>query len=683
MASLFDSGTVRSRRGRQYSAFAEEDGEKSQMATPIGGITAGAVGLGILGTLAIIAITAAIVLGILGTIAYADYYPGTCIDVGIAGFSETQHREVFVFSSSLDDICNWMTYYNGKGVYSLNAGRIVIPGIVNYTQPPAGPGHFAQNYIATTNRSGGSHNAIDFMAQRYKMHHYCSSQVNDFSDLNSEGFVVNFAIGGATINGNLYNVPPVINTTTINTSHVLRPGHCIEAPVNLGLASTFSVLASSTVTNTGFSTVTGNLGVSPGSAVTGFPPGIVVAGTIQAATTPAANAKTALTAAYNDAAGRSCSPITIAGDIGGQTLYPDLYKSTSSILISTGDLTLDALGDPSAVWIFQIASTITVGSGRKMILVGGAQAGNVFWQIGSSATFGTTSIIKGIVMADISITFDTGATLDGSALASNGAVTLDSNLITITNANVTANVTGNCYVEAVGNYGFNWQVADFVAKLTLDTDYHIKSSTWFIYDYAGINDISLISSCCVNETVCITYFNTLTLANIQALYNVGMRNLIFTYIDGGFEYNPQTIKIDPTGGNATALDAIATLIFNGANGLLVQLNAQMIATMQELQLVLVPIAPILSAINSAPLLSGIRPTLKHDPDPRNPLYTTTSAFPFPTYLDELNTAGFGGLFTNTFYYDDNHPTEAGYRALAKTYEKILNSQYKACNTAPL
>jgi hypothetical protein len=123
--------------------------------------------------------------------------------------------------------------------------------------------------------------------------------------------------------------------------------------------------------------------------------------------------------------------VTIAGNLGGLTLTPGLYKSTSSLEISSGDLTLDAQGNANAVFIFQIASTLTTTAGRQVILSGGAKAANIFWQVGSSATLGTTSVVKGTIMADQSITLATGATLDGRALARIAAVTMDSNTVTI------------------------------------------------------------------------------------------------------------------------------------------------------------------------------------------------------------------------------------------------------------
>lgn len=199
------------------------------------------------------------------------------------------------------------------------------------------------------------------------------------------------------------------------------------ATVPLGTAATFTVLAGSTVTNTGATTVTGDLGVSPGSAVIGFPPG-TVSGTIHAGDAAAAQAQSDLTVAYNNAAGRSTGAITVSGDLTGLTLAPGLYKSTSSLAIS-GALTLNAVGDGNAVFIIQMASTLTTGPGSQVILSGGARASNVFWQVGSSATLGTNSVFKGTILADQSITLNTGARVDGRALTRIGAVTLDNNVV--------------------------------------------------------------------------------------------------------------------------------------------------------------------------------------------------------------------------------------------------------------
>ena len=219
------------------------------------------------------------------------------------------------------------------------------------------------------------------------------------------------------------------NPWTFTTAAAAPAAAAGPATVNLDCAANFAILAGSTVTNTGPTIISGgDLGLSPGTAVTGFPPGTITGGVIRI-NDPAANAaKLCLTTAYNDAAGRTLAPITVSGNIGGQTLAPGLYKSTSTLAISSGDLTL--AGPADAVWIFQVASTFTTTAGRQVILSGGAQAKNVFWQVGTSATLGTTSAFQGTIMADQSITLQTGATLNGRALTRIGAVSLDSNTVT-------------------------------------------------------------------------------------------------------------------------------------------------------------------------------------------------------------------------------------------------------------
>ena len=201
-----------------------------------------------------------------------------------------------------------------------------------------------------------------------------------------------------------------------------------QAPVGLGTAGNFAVLAGSAVTNTGPSVISGSIGLAPGSSVGGFPPGIVLAGTTEVANGVALQAKNDLVTGYNDAAGRS-STATVSGDLAGRTLTPGVYTSGSSLGLS-GLLTLDAQGDPNAVFIFQAGSSLIVGSGSEVNLIGGAQACNVYWQVSSSATVGTGAAFVGNILALVSVTMNTGATLQGSALARNGAVTLDTNTIT-------------------------------------------------------------------------------------------------------------------------------------------------------------------------------------------------------------------------------------------------------------
>ena len=208
----------------------------------------------------------------------------------------------------------------------------------------------------------------------------------------------------------------------------IGPSAAAHDAVGLGTARSFAVLAGSTVTNTGPTVVTGDLGVSPGTAITGFPPGLVI-GTQHAADAVAAQAQSDLTIAYNDAAGRPCDSNRSGQDLGGRTFTDGTYCYDSSAQL-TGTVTLNGQGDPDAVFIFQIGSTLTTASNSTVALINGAQACNVFWQIGSSATLGTNTTFVGNILALTSITLNTTARLNGRALARNAAATLDSNVIT-------------------------------------------------------------------------------------------------------------------------------------------------------------------------------------------------------------------------------------------------------------
>jgi hypothetical protein len=203
------------------------------------------------------------------------------------------------------------------------------------------------------------------------------------------------------------------------------------AQISLNTAQNFTVLGGSAVTNTGPTAVTGGVGVSPGSSVTGFPPGVVVGGTIHSADAAAAQAQTDLTAAYNTAAGIACTTNLTGQNLGGLTLTPGVYCFDSSAAL-TGVLTLNFQGNPNAFFLFKIGSTLTTASASTVVLTnsGGTTCPtNVFWQVGSSATFGTGSSFIGNVLALTSITLTTGANLNGRALARNGAVTLDTNTV--------------------------------------------------------------------------------------------------------------------------------------------------------------------------------------------------------------------------------------------------------------
>ena len=204
-----------------------------------------------------------------------------------------------------------------------------------------------------------------------------------------------------------------------------------SSTVPLGTACSFGILgATPVVSSVGPTIVTGDVGIWPAASITGFPPGLLT-GTKHAADAVAMQAQSDLTTAYNFAAAAAGGQVLTA-DIGGQTLAPGVYKTTSAqpSLGITGNLTLS--GPASGVWIFQIVSTLTTAAGNsQVIMAGGATAHNVFWQVGSSATLGTNTIFQGTIMAHASITATTGATLNGRALASTGAVSLDSNPVNV------------------------------------------------------------------------------------------------------------------------------------------------------------------------------------------------------------------------------------------------------------
>jgi hypothetical protein len=196
--------------------------------------------------------------------------------------------------------------------------------------------------------------------------------------------------------------------------------------VGLGKAASFSVLGGSTITNTGQTTMFGDLGLAPGSSVTGAP---VVLGAEHVDDAVANEAKIALTTAVTTAANEASNG-SAGEDLAGRAFLPGTYTASSSLLLSSGSVTLNAQGDPNAVFIFQIGSTLTTGSNTSVSLINGAQACNVFWQVGSSATLGTGTHFVGTIMAADSITANTGATIHGRLLAQTAAVTLENNTIT-------------------------------------------------------------------------------------------------------------------------------------------------------------------------------------------------------------------------------------------------------------
>jgi type VI secretion system secreted protein VgrG len=198
----------------------------------------------------------------------------------------------------------------------------------------------------------------------------------------------------------------------------------------LGTVGSFAVLGGSTVTNTGATTIEGSLGVSPGLAITGFPPGLVSGGTTHAGDAVALQAQTDTATAYDALAAQACTVDLTGKDLGGLTLVPGVYCFSSSAQL-TGALVLDAGGKSDAVFVFKTASTLTTASNASVRVINGGSDCNVFWKIGSSATIGTGTAFAGSILALASITLTTGATVSGRALARTGAVTMDDNAIAL------------------------------------------------------------------------------------------------------------------------------------------------------------------------------------------------------------------------------------------------------------
>jgi hypothetical protein len=221
---------------------------------------------------------------------------------------------------------------------------------------------------------------------------------------------------------------------------------------SLGAAASFAVLGGTTVTSTGATAIVGNVGVSPGTSITGFGPGTISGGEQHANDTLAMQAEADLATAYGDLAAEPVDTILSGQDLGGQTLTPGVYKFASSAQMN-GTLTLDAQGNSQAVFVFQIGTTLTTGTNSAINLIGGARSRNIYWQVGTSATIGTDTTFQGNILADTSITLDTGANISpGRALAITGAVTMDTNALSnvfTTPLTITANDQTKVYGAAL------------------------------------------------------------------------------------------------------------------------------------------------------------------------------------------------------------------------------------------
>lgn len=294
-----------------------------------------------------------------------------------------------------------------------------------------------------------------------------------------------------------------------------------ESPIVLGQAADFAVLAGAGITNTGPTTIIGDVGSLPTVTMTGFG-SVTLTGVNHGGDAITLSGKSDLLTAFNDAAARLPTIIYAPiADLGGLTLAPGVHTDASSFGI-TGILTLDAMGNPNAVWVFQAGSTLTTAVGSSINLINGAQAGNVFWQVGSSATLGVNSTFIGTIMANTDITLNTGATLDGRALALNGAVTLDNNSIAMTPLLVNGPThwlgAASGQWNAAGNWATN-QAGSPSLLVPSATDNITFSANGAANQSTNLGADFTINTLTINDTAAVTIAgaNTLTLAGDPGL----------------------------------------------------------------------------------------------------------------------------------------------------------------------
>lgn len=269
----------------------------------------------------------------------------------------------------------------------------------------------------------------------------------------------------------------VAGLTSLSALVLLLTASPMAAQISLGTAGNFGVLGGSTVTNTGSTVVNGSVGVSPGTAVTGFPPGVVIGGTIHSNDGVAIQAQVDLVTAYDEIEATPCTVDLTGQDLGGLTLTPGVYCFDTSAQL-TGALTLDALGNPDALFLFKTGSTLTTASGSSVTVINGGSACNsVFWQVGSSATIGTATSFAGDILALTSITLTTGADTSGRLLARNGAVTLDTNTINTCGPLVCAPITLSPATLDDGEVGVVYSDTVTASGGTPDYTYTISSGS--------------------------------------------------------------------------------------------------------------------------------------------------------------------------------------------------------------
>ncbi|MDD4928310.1 MAG: ice-binding family protein [Gallionella sp.] len=325
----------------------------------------------------------------------------------------------------------------------------------------------------------------------------------------------------------------------------------------LGGAGGFAVLGATIVSNVGGSVISGDLGNSPGVTITGFPPG-VVSGIIHANDAAAAQAQIDATAAYNALVAQACTSGPLgATDLAGTTLIPGVY-CYSTTLQNSGLLTLDAQGNNNAVWIFKVGSTLTTLTGGSVSLINGAESRNVFWQVGSSATLGINTQTAGSILALTSITLNTGAAVSGRVLALTGAVTLDTNTVTLSPALTSAKsvavfsdpVNGTATPKAIPGSEILYSIA-----VTNSGYGAVDNNTTVVTDVIPVNMSLCVSTLCSNPPVTFTCGAVCGLAYTYAsgvtYSNQPGGGAPYTYLvvpdAAGYDANVTGVKINPTG----------------------------------------------------------------------------------------------------------------------------------------
>jgi hypothetical protein len=287
---------------------------------------------------------------------------------------------------------------------------------------------------------------------------------------------------------------------------------------SLGTAGNFAVLGASTVTNTGLTTVKGDIGVSPGTAVTGFPPGII-SGTIHGDDAVAVQAQQDASVAYSNIVAQSCTNNLTGQDLGDKTLTPGVY-CFDAVAQLTGTLTLDGQGSSNSVFIFQIGSTLTTASNASVVFINGANAYNSFWQVGSSATLGADTSFAGSVLAHTSITATSGVATNGGLYALNGAVTLDTNTLAIAQGSLTATIDSTSFTPLTLNghdQTTEGQLTVTVADQTrTDAGWHLLVTSTQFHTTGGktlsttATSITAVNSACTSQSSCTNATNSLS-----------------------------------------------------------------------------------------------------------------------------------------------------------------------------